>query len=195
MPNWCSNVLTVTGPEEDLARFVRKAKGHTASYNSIHDSETWEVFDDIRIASVASMNPEPGEVSDLSFHALCPVPAEIRRLGFDDNTAKKVADIAGVKYPGVGGYGWQSANWGTKWEPNLEYADVENSDYAQYGFDTAWSPPETLIEKVSVDWPTLTFRLEYEEPGMNFAGCCEYEAGSLTFAEERECEYEDEEEE
>ena len=49
---------------------------------------------------------------------------------------------------------------------------LRTPDYAQYGFDTAWSPPETLIEKVSVDWPTLTFRLEYEEPGMNFAGCC-----------------------
>lgn len=194
MPNWCSNTLTITGPEEDLVRFVRKAKGHTASYNSMRDGESWEVFDDIRITSIASMNPEPGEVSDLSFHALCPVPAEIRRLGYDDGVAKRVADIAGVKFPGMGGYTWQVSNWGTKWEANISYADTENSDYAQYGFDTAWSPPETLIEKISVDWPTLTFSLEYEEPGMNFAGRCEYEQGELIFSEEGECEYEDEEE-
>lgn len=188
MPNWCSNRLTVTGPEEDLVRFVRKARGHTSSYNSIRDSETWEVFDDIRIASIVTMDPEPGKISDLSFHALCPVPVEIRRLPYDEGTAKRVAEIAGVKFSGMGGHAWQVSNWGTKREPNIEYADVDNSGYAQYGFDTAWSPPETLIEKVSVDWPTLTFRLEYEEPGMNFAGCCEYHNGELTFAKERECE-------
>lgn len=194
MPNWCSNMLTVTGPEEDLARFVRQAKGHTVSYNSIYDSENWEVFNDIRITSIASMNPEPGEVTDLSFHALYPVPAEIRRLPYDEGVAKRVAEIAGVKFSGMGGHAWQVSNWGTKWEPNIGHVDTENSDYAQYGFDTAWSPPEALIEKVSVDWPTLKFRLEYEEPGMNFAGCCEYQGGEVIFAEERECDYPEEEE-
>ena len=94
MPNWCSNKLIITGPEEDLARFVRQARGPTSSYNNILDSKSWEVFDDIRIASICSMNPEPGEVSDLSFHALCPVPEEIRRLGFDGKLAKIAKGIA-----------------------------------------------------------------------------------------------------
>ena len=194
MPNWCSNKLIITGPEEDLARFVRQARGPTSSYNNILDSKSWEVFDDIRIASICSMNPEPGEVSDLSFHALCPVPEEIRRLGFDGKLAKKAAETLGVEFPGMGGAGWQRANWGTKWEPNVWGVYVDDCDYIEYCFDTAWTPPDALVEKISIDWPTLTFRLEYEEPAMNFAGCYEYHNGELTFSEEKECSYYDDEE-
>ena len=177
MPNWCQNNLTVTGSKKDVFLFVKSANGHTSSYNSFRSSETWEVFDDIRVTSIASWDPEPGEVSKLSFHALCPVPKEIRRLGFDDNVAKKAAETAGVKYPGMGGWGWQTSNWGTKWEPQLISVDTENDKYAQYTFDTAWSPPIALIEFVSKRFPDLTFDLNYDEPGMRFSGEIRYKGG------------------
>ena len=95
MPNWCSNVMKVSGPADKVAAFRRQAHGHTSSYNSInrHDSKAWEVFDDIRKKAIILSMPEPGEVSELSFHALCPVPDLIRQLGFDNANAKKAAKL------------------------------------------------------------------------------------------------------
>jgi hypothetical protein len=39
-----------------------------------------------------------------------------------------------------------------------------------YEFDTPWSPPLPLLEKVSALFPALTFTLEFREPNMNFKG-------------------------
>lgn len=193
MPNWCSNTLTVTGPREAIAAFARKANGPTSSYNNFM-GQNWESLDDIRIAAIAATLPEPGEVSELSFHALCPVPELIRKLGFDDGVAKRTAEAIGVDYPGMGGYRWQVNNWGTKWEPSISYADIQD-DYAQYEFDTAWSPPTALLEKVSEDFPELTFDLSYREEGMGFQGEAQYHNGDLTFLDESDIEYTEEEEE
>ena len=65
----------------------------------------------------------------------------------------------------------------------------------QIYFDTAWGPPMEFLTKISGDWATLSFEIEYEEPGMGFAGRSVFDNGEVSFAEEWEPEYEDEEEE
>jgi hypothetical protein len=192
VPNYCFNTLEVTGPADSIKSFAKKARGHTSSYNSFNKGG-WEVFDDIRIASIASMNPEPGKVSDLSFHALHPVPAEIRRLGFDSTVAKKVAETLGIKYPGMGGADWQRANWGTKWEPDVQFADV-NENYIRYEFYTPWTPPLEFVEHIAKEWPDLTFEIEYREEGMCFEGGAFFVNGNCESEWEGEIEPEDEEE-
>ena len=112
MPNWCSNRLNVIGPKDAVDHFRHTAHGPTSSWHNIYEYQDWGAFNDIRMAAILSVDPEPGEVSELSFHQLRPVPMNIRRLGYDNRTAKKVADILGVEYPGVGVYGWQVRNWG-----------------------------------------------------------------------------------
>lgn len=195
MPNWCSNVMRVSGPADKIAAFRRQAHGHTASYNSInrYDSEAWEVFDDIRKKAIILSMPEPGEVSELSFHALCPVPDLIRQLGFDDGNAKNSAELIGVEYPGYGGYTWQRNNWGTKWEPDVSYVYAEDN-YLQYEFCTAWSPPTALYEHLTTEWPELTFEIEYREEGMGFEGRATYHNGQCLDQWEGDIQYEDEEE-
>lgn len=192
MPNWCFNTLEVTGPADKIKAFAQKAKGHTSSYNSFH-GVSWETFDDVRVAAIASNLPEPGEVSDLSFHALCPVPDLIRRLGFDDGVAKKTAEALGIEYPGYGGYKWQCNNWGTKWEPDVSYADV-HTNYIQYEFHTAWSPPIALIEHLTKEWPDLSFEISYREEGMGYEGGATYSNGECLDQWEGEIEYEESEE-
>ena len=55
------------------------------------------------------------------------------------------------------------------------------------GFETAWAPPlAAFSERISADFPTLTFVLHYEEPGQAFAGECEWKGGKLV--REEECE-------
>lgn len=84
-------------------------------------------------------------------------------------------ELEGTSSPGEmpNWYDWRVANWGTKWNTGKSVERVENS----FSFDTAWSPPESLFDKVAADYPELTFRLEYAEPGMNFAGFAEWAKG------------------
>jgi hypothetical protein len=66
-------------------------------------------------------------------------------------------------------YGWNTANWGTKWDANVyDPVELDESNFVSLSFDTAWSPPiafyEALIEQ--------GFKVEafYYEPGMAFCG-------------------------
>ena len=71
-------------------------------------------------------------------------------------------------------YNWRVANWGTKWDfgscedesGGLHPTVVHNQ--ATMTFDTAWSPPIGLYERLQL----LGFKVEatYWEPGMCFAG-------------------------
>ena len=42
--------------------------------------------------------------------------------------------------------------------------------YFSVTFDTAWSPPIDWLDNIAIDYPDLSFELEYEEPNMCFGG-------------------------
>ena len=60
MPNWCSNILRIFGPDEDVQRFKQQAAG----------SSPWE-------------HGEDQEQNILNFHSLVPVPPEVLSAGYD----------------------------------------------------------------------------------------------------------------
>lgn len=194
MPNWCSNNLYVEGPKEDIARFKREAAGPTQSYNDFRDfaSKGWPVHDDIRLRALANNLPEKGEFDVFSFHQLFPVPEDVRRFPYDCSNAAKVGEMIG-EVRTQGGYGWEVANWGCKWGASHSDLYSEEESFLHYGFDTAWSPPLPFLEKVAKDWPTLTFKVEYEEAGMGFCGEAIYEDGEMTFEETKEMEWSEDE--
>ena len=189
MPNWCANKLDVIGPKVDTDHFKHTAHGPTSSYHRFGPNE-WGALDDIRKAAIMSVEPEPGEVSWFSLHQLRPVPIEIRRLGFDNNSAKEVAESLGLKYPGMGGYGWQTRKWGTKWDVVMPHPPTwvkpDNlRNHLNYSFYTAWTPPEALIEYVSRKWPTIDFELAYREEGLGIAGWFRYRAGECVMWDQK----------
>lgn len=169
MPNWCSNTLTVSGPQEDLRRFISAARGREHSYNNFYNNP-WEVFDEIRLTSILSTPPEDSEREvDLSFHRLYPVPADVRSWPYDDGVTAQVAQVTGLKPPEMSGYYWENKHWGVKWGASDSHLN-DYGDSAEYTFDTAWGPPMEWIHYVANEWPTLGFSLAYEEPGMCFRG-------------------------
>ena len=48
--------------------------------------------------------------------------------------------------------------------------DMEDEDYLEYSFDSAWSPPIDWLRKVAGDYPKLSFKLRYIEEGIGFMG-------------------------
>jgi hypothetical protein len=76
-------------------------------------------------------------------------------------------------------YSWNCSNWGTKWDisgnasitQNSTDKPSENGDAEiTYSFDTAWTPPTEWVYNVSRFYPEIEFELDYEEPGVDFAG-------------------------
>jgi hypothetical protein len=74
-------------------------------------------------------------------------------------------------------YGWAINNWGTKWDIGSDNGEVHGlnptivGNQASMSFDSAWSPPIGLYEKLH----NLGFSIEatYFEPGIGFCGLWE----------------------
>ena len=168
-----------SGPSEDIQKFKVTANGPVQSYHDYRSmSGEWPIHDDVRLKALAESMPEPGEASVFSFHALFPVPDEVRQLPYDGKQAQEVAEMLGRTYASSG-YKWENDNWGCKWgcaEPELLN---EEDSYLGYSFETPWAPPISFLTKVAADWPTLCFELHYEEAGMGFAGEAEFYDGEL----------------
>jgi hypothetical protein len=74
-------------------------------------------------------------------------------------------------------YSWRVENWGSKWEPDCQDRQEEEGAL-RYLFQTAWSPPEAWVLKVSEMFPALEFEIEYDEPGMGYAGRSVFRGGT-----------------
>jgi len=109
-------------------------------------------------------------------HEFIPVPEELRNTVADHTTNEALVE----KYGYSDWYGFCVNEWGTKW-------DIGGNDYGSptitedgkmiAGFDSAWAPPTTAMEKL-VDMG-FTVKLYYYEPGMCFAGIWEGSDGSF----------------
>ena len=75
-----------------------------------------------------------------------------------------------------GGYDWCLQNWGTKWgicdsEKQEEYGwEGKEDKEVMYKFQTAWSPPNPIILRMSKLFPDLEFEMRYFEGGGGFNG-------------------------
>lgn len=69
-------------------------------------------------------------------------------------------------------YDWSYANWGTKWDACDAYVDEREQTF---NFDTAWSAPIPVIQKLVTMFPDIGFTLTYadEDIGNN--------CGEITF--------------
>lgn len=107
------------------------------------------------IKDMAGSGPYYGGVRDiptrsLTLHGAVPMPDSV---------------AAGDK-----AYNWATTNWGTKWDISEAGCERVGPYRAVYRFDTAWSPPDPWIYKLAERYPDSFLRLQYVEPGCNFAG-------------------------
>lgn len=106
--------------------------------------------DKIALEDFAKKTKNEKENSLLSFNSLVPIPKEQ-----EENW-----------------YHWNVINWGTKWDliPEETQKYKTNKRTYKYYFDTAWAPPIKWLEKVGELYPTIKFKLKYDEPGAGFKG-------------------------
>jgi hypothetical protein len=122
-----------------------------------------------RLKALAKPQDEYAQ-SDLSLASLYPIPEGIYEgeLGPEEL----------IKYGAHNWYRWCREHWGTKWDIQARLIE-ETPDFLAYRFESAWSPPVSWLKKVAADFPSLRFVLQYDEPGMGFAGVAIAAQGNL----------------
>jgi hypothetical protein len=101
------------------------------------------------------------------FETIIPMPKQV----FRGNLSSRQQALSG----GMNWYDWSVSNWGTKWN-SYSFHRLDDG----IAFDTAWSPPEPVIEKLSEMFPEVHITHEYFDEGWNFWGVDEYLAGEKT---------------
>ena len=148
MPNWCDNRVTISSNTEDDSQFQELVAKFQVErpFNEIFPQPDWKTI--------------PNKDGEL------PIAEEIK------NPNGEVITITHNFPDGKNDdrwYHWCIDNWGTKWDIDLAAADVEE-DYAEFGFQTAWSPASGIFDKIKEDYPDVAISWFYDEPGCEIAG-------------------------
>ena len=149
MPNWCENRVRLSDNGDNSEQFDRLCK----------------LLD----------GPDP-------FNAIFPrpdftkIPNDKGELPIKEEIKNDKGEVVAETYNFPDGknddrwYHWCIENWGTKWEPDMLGLDVSDYDSLEITFNTAWSPPEGVVEKLREKFPELSFQCFFDEPGCEVAG-------------------------
>ena len=176
MPNHVSTNFRITGPTDEVNRFINDANGNDCLLNLDSllpmPSELRMVSSPVRIMTQAEIDKqwadwkvdkEAGNVS--SFDKDKPFGLGITREQSDSYKAKYGVD---------NWYDWAISNYGSKWGvyDEGEWNITEDGDITSAGifYMTAWSPVTIAWERISKNYPTLEFFHEFADEGGGFVG-------------------------
>ena len=92
-----------------------------------------------------------------------------RAISQDPGLAFSLTSI--VPMPGgIWDYDWCIVNWGTKWDTYDVKIEILDEHQGRIRFSTAWSPPLTAVEALSLRHPELELILDFGDPDNDFAG-------------------------
>jgi hypothetical protein len=177
MPNWCYNYLTIEGSKEYISAIKKQLN---QPYVKKHDQ--WNpATQQMEVKDYTYSNPVFA-FHNIYNHIQDGVSDEVY-IQQPDHTLPIAEQL---KFNGNCWYDWNVRNWGTKWDVGVgddnEYSDTELYDESEtslaYKFNTAWSPPHPIIQRLSFDYPTLSISLSYEEE-TGWGGETEYLAGVI----------------
>jgi len=108
---------------------------------------------------------------------------DIEKIIDGDFSFKHIAPIPDIEEADI--IDWCCHNWGTKWDAyNVEELDYYNDDngvlVVKYQFNTAWSPPEPWLDKVSSVCPNTNIELYWSDEDLPNSGYVKYIDGKKT---------------
>jgi len=190
MPNHVTNILTITGPEELVARIKSEIAGTyddpDAGERLIDFNKIVPCPDTLKITSgtttsngIAILKWRQGDTSDIekimgyNWATEFATPDDLITHMLDKGLANLEEGQMALDnlrdYGHQDWYSWSTSNWGTKWNAYEQYP----REGGAIKFETAWSTPYPVIEAVSLKFPEAVFFLRYadEDFGHN---CGEY---------------------
>lgn len=120
-----------------------------------------------------------GERGDIDFNSIIPQPKGIEdTVSGNAPEVKENGWIWELRYGYPSWYEWNCDNWGTKWNAY----EIERNDN-EIEFETAWSAPHPIVEKLASFFPEVTFEHMWadEDTGYN-CGTRQYSDGDVEWA-------------
>jgi len=206
MPNWCHNTLTVSGEEAELQIFIEKVKTdeQPLTFEAIVPQPSDEELQALENHKPCTMCGAVGTLPETEAEAMARDGARwydwMDPAVRDDRTCNVCRGSGKERIGMPGWYEWRCEHWGTKWDASFadsnpvlgmgtEGMDVALSKETQvatvtptvavFKFDTAWAPPEPVVEAASEQYPELEFVLRFAEIGEGYAGEVTYVAGLI----------------
>ena len=156
MPNWIRNNVEFSGNEEVIARMKEeiKSEDRVIDFNKIAPIpiELVDTQSPTRIISQEEYDQQEeriakGELTDSE-----------KQWGLSRGLTQELADEYRTKFGHSDWYGWQNANWGTKWNAS------DSEDYGDFiEFNTAWATPFYLLVALSKKYPEVRFSVRYAD--------------------------------
>ena len=196
MPNHVTNILTITGPEELVAKIKSEIAGEyeDGEPRFIDFNKIVPRPDSLNITSgsstsngIAILKYRAGDTSDIrkimgynwatefaTEEALITHMLENGSANLEE--AQKALDNI-RDYGHQDWYSWSTSNWGTKWNAYSQNSDEGSNEIS---FETAWSTPYPVIEALSRKYPEAVISMRYadEDFGHN-VGEYTFQAGDI----------------
>ena len=134
MPNWCENRVRLSdngANSEQFDKLVKLLDGPNP-FNAIYPQPDWK-----------NTPNEKGELPKKEVHKNDKGEIIWETFNFPDG---KNDDRW---------YSWCVDNWGTKWDMCDKYTAEIEEGWAEFGFNTAWGPPQGIYEKITEDLPDV----------------------------------------
>jgi hypothetical protein len=163
MPNWCYNTLEVRGQIEDVQKFFEHAKRAVPQSDHVLSAEC-----------------------SLDFNKFIPMPPEVRLTPKTYELGETIEERQEKWKCTINAIDWAVDNWDTKWNAHDVTCHTNDDDkgYLLYDFNTAWSPPMAVFNKMAEMFPTLKFHATYQGEGNEYYGESGWKKGVLLFERE-----------
>ena len=155
MPNHCHNRVTVySANTHDVAKIKQMFEDENCFTQIIPEPDWANTPLDAETAG-NWLHSKRGEVGELPQYVEDPW----RRLVF------KSTGQADDRW-----YDWRVYNWDTKWDCYDVVVTDDDPESVEIEFNTAWSPPEAICNRIREDYPDVSVSWFYDEPGCEIAG-------------------------
>ena len=156
MPNWVITRIFITGLEDKIKEFEDKVIDMS--------EEADKAFSFQRILPIPEelVNTQcpPPKSKKIKVKTLSGEELEIEEIPDCNNATPEMCRDLEARFGHNNWYDWNNCNWGTKW-------DARESTYNQEDkileFQTAWSCPSEVIQKMAEMFPDLTFQGTYAD--------------------------------
>ena len=164
MPNHITNRLSIIGTEEQVAQVRAEIRGEEADrFIDFHKIAPIPKELEGTVSPMRIVSQEEYDIQEKKI-ATNDLTENEKNWGISRSLTQALADEYKAKFGHCDWYGWQTANWGTKWNAYDQYSDDDNV----IEFNTAWSTPYSLLVNLSKKYPQVTFEVEYADEDFGY---------------------------
>ena len=155
MPNHCYNRVTVYSANTDDVAKIKQMFEDENTFTQIIPEPDW-LNTPLMSSQAKFIGQERGKVGELP--------------QYEDTAFGRMLRFKSTGHTDDRWYDWRVQNWGTKWDAyDVEILD-DDPEQLEVGFNTAWSPPESICHALREQYPDVSISWFYDEPGCEIAG-------------------------